>query len=151
MELNEYNEVIQYAINLEMEAEIFYTKISEKVSDSNLKEMFSAFAGEEKKHRKILTGLMENKTAGSFFQKTSDYGISETVERPEITEKMTLADAFTIAMKNEENAMKMYQQLANDCTNEEIKKVFEDLAAMEQGHKFKMENSYNEVAYPEAW
>ena len=151
MELNEYRDVIQYAINLEIEAEIFYTKIADKVTDTQMKEMFKSFAAEEEKHRQILTALMENKTAGSFFKKSSDYGVSATVERPEITEKMTLSDAFAIAMKNEENAMKMYQKLANDCSDAAIKKVFEDLAVMEQGHKHKMETSYTEVAFPEAW
>lgn len=151
MELNEYTEVIQYAINLEIEAEIFYNKIAEKVTDSHLKEMFTEFAEEEGKHREILSHLMVNKKAGSYFKKSSDYGISKTVEKPEITENMTLADAFAIAMKNEENAMKMYQKLAKDCSNADMKKVFEDLAAMEKGHKYKMETSYTEVAYPEAW
>lgn len=151
MELNEYSEVIQYAINLEIEAEIFYTKVAAKVTDSHLTEMFTAFAAEEEKHRIILTGLKENKEAGSFFASSSDYGVSATIERPEITEEMTLADAFAIAMKNEENAMMMYQKLANDCSDAKIKKVFEDLAIMEKGHKHKMETSYTEVAYPEAW
>lgn len=151
MELNEYQDVIQYAINLEIEAEIFYNKIADKVTDPRLKEMFKAFAAEEEKHRQILTGLLENESAGNFFKATSDYGVSATVERPEITENMTLADAFAIAMKNEENAMKMYQKLANDCSDAAIKKIFQDLAVMEQGHKHKMETSYTEVAFPEAW
>ncbi|SLM31747.1 Rubrerythrin [Desulfamplus magnetovallimortis] len=151
MNSNDYKEIIQYAINLEIEAEIFYTKVAEKVSDSYLKEMFKAFAGEENKHREILTNLMVKGDAGGFFGKSKDYGISSTVEKPRITEKMTLADAFAIAMKNEENAMKMYHKMADDCKDDKIKKVFIDLAEMEKGHKHKMETSYTEVAYPEAW
>jgi len=64
---------------------------------------------------------------------------------------MNLKDAIGLAMKNEEIAMKKYQMLADDCTDAELKKVFTSLAAMEQDHKFKMENAFVEVAYPEVW
>ncbi|MBF0468462.1 MAG: rubrerythrin, partial [Desulfamplus sp.] len=46
---------------------------------------------------------------------------------------------------------KLYQYLAADSSSEDIKNIFEDLATMEQGHKFKMEQSYNDVAYAEEW
>ena len=56
-----------------------------------------------------------------------------------------------IAMKNEELAMKKYTALAENCDDPQLKKVFLDLASMERDHKFKMENSFVDVAYPEVW
>ncbi|MBF0199887.1 MAG: ferritin family protein [Desulfamplus sp.] len=147
----EYKDIMQYAINLEMEAEIFYTKVSEKVNDPYLKEMFLKFSMEEKAHREILTRLMVKEETGQYFQPAHDYGISQTIERPRIKEDMTLADAFALAMKNEEYAMTMYKKMADDCSDSSLKKVFEDFAAMEQGHKQNMENFYTDVAYPEKW
>lgn len=149
--MQEYKEIIQYAIDREIEAETFYKEIENKVSKPILKEMFSSFAKEENKHQQILRGVLENKEAQTHFKKSSDYGISETVTQPVISNDMKLADVFAIAMKNEENAMKMYQQLAADSSSENIKKLFEDLATMEQGHKFKMEQAYTDVAYAEVW
>jgi len=64
---------------------------------------------------------------------------------------MTMKDAFSIAMKKEEEAMKLYQKLASDALAEEFKKLFESLALMEQGHKVKMEKFYSDVAYNEVW
>ena len=149
--MNTYEEIIKYAIEKEIEAQNFYTDVAEKATDATIKEMFTEFAAEEKKHEKILTALLENKTIGSNFKATSDYGISKTVEKPDVSDNMTLADAFAIAMKNEEEAMNMYLKLAADCTDEAACKTFEDLATMERGHKFKMENAYTQTAYPEAW
>ncbi|MBF0258362.1 MAG: ferritin family protein [Desulfamplus sp.] len=149
--MQNYRDIIQYAIEREIEAEAFYKAVVEKVSKPLLKEMFLNFAKEESKHQQILEGVLQNKEAESHFKKTNDYGVSETVAKPKISEDMKLADVFTIAMKNEEKAMKMYQCLAEDSSSDSIKKLFEELATMEQGHKFKMEQSYIDVAYAEAW
>jgi rubrerythrin len=54
-------------------------------------------------------------------------------------------------MKNEEIAMKKYQGLADDCQDPDLKSVFTSLASMEKDHKFKMENAFVDVAYPEVW
>ena len=59
--------------------------------------------------------------------------------------------ASGIAMKNEEIAMKKYIALADTCTDKELKDVFLHLAAMERGHKLKMENTFVDVAFPEVW
>ncbi|MBF0303506.1 MAG: ferritin family protein [Desulfamplus sp.] len=146
-----YKDIIQYAIEREIEAEMFYKKMEAKVSKQILKEMFSNFAKEENKHQQILKGVFENKEQELHFKPTVDYGISETVVKPKISDQMTLADVFTIAMKNEDRAMKMYNYLAADSSSESMKKLFQELAAMEQGHKLKMENCYTDVAYAEAW
>ena len=146
-----YKDIIQYAIDREIEAEMFYKEMESKVSKPILKEMFANFAKEENKHQQILKEAFDNKEAELNFKPTADYGISETVAKPTISDEMTLADAFTIAMKNEERAMKMYSYLAADSSSESIKKLFQDLASMEQGHKLKMELCYTDVAYAETW
>jgi rubrerythrin len=64
---------------------------------------------------------------------------------------MDLKSAIGLAMKNEEIAMKKYQGLADDCQDPDLKSVFTSLASMEKDHKFKMENAFVDVAYPEVW
>ncbi|GAB6145212.1 ferritin-like domain-containing protein [Desulfocicer niacini] len=149
--MNTYEGIINYAIGKEIEAENFYKEVAAKTTKDFLKEMFTAFADEEKKHQKILNNVLKNKIIGSHFKASSDYGISKTVEKPDVSDGMTLADAFAIAMKNEEEAMNMYLKLAADCDSADARKIFQDLAAMEKGHKFKMETAYTETAYAEVW
>ncbi len=69
----------------------------------------------------------------------------------EVNEDMNLKNAIGLAMKNEELAMQNYASLAENCDDEKLKSVFLDLSAMEREHKFKLEKSFVDVAYPEVW
>ena len=149
--MTNFTEIIQFAIDREIEAESFYLEVAAKTTKEALREMFVGFAAEEKKHQQILKGVLSSKETSLQFKPVADYKISETVEQATLTDDMTMADVFSIAMKNEEAAMKMYQQLAADSTEAEARKLFEGLAVMEQGHKAKMEKFYTDVAYNEVW
>jgi rubrerythrin len=87
----------------------------------------------------------------SFFNFEKDFKVSETIEMPEVNADMDLKNAIGLAMKNEEIAMKNYTALAENCHNHELKAVFMNLAAMERDHKFKMEENFVDVAFPEVW
>ncbi len=63
---------------------------------------------------------------------------------PEVNADMDLKSAIGIAMKK-------YTTLAENCDDAELKAVFLDLASMERSHKFKMEKTFVDVAFPEVW
>jgi len=146
-----FTEIIQFAIDREIEAEAFYLEIAAKTTKEAMRGIFVGFAAEEKRHQQILKGILNSKETLLQFKPVSDYKISETVEVAGVIDEMTMKDAFSIAMKKEEEAMKLYQKLASDALAEEFKKLFESLALMEQGHKVKMEKFYSDVAYNEVW
>lgn len=152
MDLEKYRQVISDAVKSEIEAKHFYEKIAKRIRDAYLKEVFERFSREEEKHEKILTRVLtEEKMDTSFFDFDKDFKVSETIAMPEVNAYMDLKSAVGIAMKNEEIAMKKYTALAENCDDEQLKKVFMDLAAMERNHKFKMEKVFVDVAYPEVW
>jgi rubrerythrin len=152
MDLERYKQVISDAIKGEIEAKKFYEKVALRIKDTFLAELFEKFAREETKHEKILTAILnKEKMDTSFFNFEKDFKVSETIEMPEVNDDMDLKNAIGIAMKNEELAMKKYTALADNCDDPQLKKVFLDLASMERDHKFKMENSFVDVAYPEVW
>ena len=152
MDLERYKQVISNAIKGEIEAKEFYEKVALRIKDTFLSELFEKFAREEAKHEKILTAILnKEKMDTSFFNFEKDFKVSETIEMPEVKDDMDLKSAIGIAMKNEELAMKKYTALADNCDDPQLKKVFLDLASMERDHKFKMENSFVDVAYPEVW
>ncbi len=152
MDLGKYKQVISDAVKAEIEAKEFYEKVSQRVKDTFLAELFEKFAREEAKHETILTAILnKEKMDTSFFNFEKDFKVSETIEMPKVNEEMDLKAAIGIAMKNEELAMKNYTALAENCDDKQLKKVFLDLASMERDHKFKMENSFVDVAYPEVW
>jgi len=151
MNLNEYKDVIKFAMANEVGAQKFYADAAEKLSNPALKKMFTQFSEEEKRHREILKEIYVSNTIGDYFEEGTDYKVSGTVDEPELTMDMKPADAFALAMKKEEDAMVQYTALADECRDAEKKKVFLDLAAMERGHKRKMEDAFVDVGYPEVW
>ncbi len=152
MDIETYKQVISDAIKGEVEAKEFYEKVAERIKDNSLSELFKGFAREEASHENILTGILnQGKIQLAFFDFEKDYSVAETIEMPTVNENMDLKGAIGIAMKNEEAAMKKYMALAENCNDGQLKKVFQDLAAMERGHKFKMEERFVDVAYPEIW
>lgn len=152
MDLEQYKQVISDAVKAEIEAKEFYEKIAARIKDDYLKEIFEKFAKEEAKHETMLSHILtQEKMESSFFNFDKDFKVAESIEMPEVSDDMNLKDAIGIAMKNEELAMKKYMALAENCDDEKLKSVFSDLAAMERNHKFKMEESFVDVAYPEVW
>ncbi|MDD9305211.1 MAG: ferritin family protein [Desulfobacter sp.] len=152
MDFQDYKQAIQDAIQSEIDARIFYEKISQGIKNKALKKTFEEFAAEEGKHEVILTRILNQETITiAHFNCDKDYKVAQTIEMPEVTPEMDLKNAIGLAMKNEEIAMEKYMALADNCTDPELKLVFQDLAAMERDHKFKMEEQFVDVAYPEVW
>ena len=151
MNLNDYKDVIKFAMANEVEAQKFYASAAEKLSNPALKKMFLQLSEEEKRHREILKEIYVSQTIGNYFNEATDYKLAETMDEPELSLDMKPADAFALAMKKEEEAMQQYTALADDCPDAEKKKVFLDLAAMERGHKRKMEDAFVDIGYPEVW
>ena len=152
MDLDKYREVISHAIEAEIAARKFYEDVGKRIKDTYLKELFEGLAVEEANHERLLSDILNKEQMDrSYFNFEKDFHVAETVDMPAVTGDLNLKDAIGIAMKNEEVAMKNYTALADNCEDEQLKSVFLDLAAMERSHKFKMEKSFLDVAYPEAW
>jgi len=151
MYLGEFKDIIKFAMANEVEAQKFYEDAAKKLQDPHLKSMFKQFAEEEKKHREILKGIYTSNLIGEYFDESRDYNISEGVEEPALSTNMKPVEALALAMKKEEEALVQYMELAESCPDEVKKKVFLDLAAMERGHKMKMENAFVDIGYPEVW
>jgi len=152
MDAELYKEAIKDAIASEIEAKEFYLEISKRIRDDYLKELFMGFSKEEATHEKILNALLEKGSIKTTtFNGTRDFKVSETIPLPEVSDEMSIKDAISLAMKNEEIAMQKYEVLAANCDDPDLQAVFQSLAAMEKDHKYKMEESFVKVAYPEVW
>lgn len=152
MDQSTYREILNNAIQGEIEAHQFYRKVADTVEDAYLRDMFHSLADEEDKHRKILEGFRDKDGMAIHFARTPDFHVSETVDAPEqLSIEMKPADAIALAMKKEELAMRHYTKLAEACTDPDQQTVFRELAVMEQGHKTKLENAFVDIGYPEVW
>jgi rubrerythrin len=153
MDQDTYQAILAGAIDRELEAHRFYQQVAQIVEDTYLKDMFRSFAAEELKHRDILQGFSNKAEMAVHFARVPDFHVSETMDAPDMALSIQLkpADAIALAMKKEEAAMRHYTQLAEACTDTAQQKVFLELAAMERGHKLKMEKAFVDIGYPEVW
>ena len=150
MQLEQFKKIIGTAIKAEVEAFEFYSAAAAKVEGASLKAIFNELAAEERQHKAFLEKLLTQVKPASLDAK-QDYKVSESVEKPQLSVRMKPVDAIALAMKNEDEAMRMYTELAKASVERDQKDMFVSLAQMEQGHKIRLEAMYTDMAFVEAW
>ena len=151
MKAEDAKKIIGNAINNEVEAYTFYRGIADKVKDPALKSLFAELAGEEKKHREFLQGMLNKDIAKMKFDASHDYKVADALPAPALSIDMKPLEGIVVAIKKELEAMQMYTQLANLARDTETQLLFSQLANMERGHKARLEDLYTNMAFPEVW
>ncbi len=151
MKADDAKKIISMAIDREVEAYTFYRGIADKVKDSSLKSLFTELAGDEKKHREFLQGMLTKDIAKMHFDPSHDYKVGDSLATPPLSVEMKPLEGLVIAIKKELEAMQMYTQLANLSKDIETQLLFSQLANMERGHKARLEDIYTNMAFPEVW
>ncbi len=146
MDFNSTEEIINYAIEKEKEAVQFYEEISRQESFSGARETFEGFAKEERKHQTMLEDFSTNKEKIAEYKlewindiKRSDYLVDIKYEPG-----MHYTDILRLAMKREEKALKLYNDLAQKTDNEDVIKLFQILCQEEAKHKGFLEGLYDD-------
>ena len=149
MKTDDAKKIIEDAINKEIEAYTFYRGIADKVKDKALKELFAELAGEEKKHREFLQGVLTKDVAKMKFDASHDYKVGDNLPTPDLSVNMKPLEGLVVAIKKELEAMQMYTQLAKLAKDTETQFLFSQLANMERSHKARLEDIYTNMAFPE--
>ncbi|NNG01830.1 MAG: ferritin family protein [Desulfobacteraceae bacterium] len=148
MDFENLTAIIDFAIEKEREAAAFYENISEKERFSGKKQMLKEFAGEERKHEKLLTDI---KTTGVIpkvgdykFKWITDIKRSDYTTELEYKEDMGYNEILMLAAQREEKALKLYNELLEQADSDEAKKVFKMLCQEEAKHKLALETLYDD-------
>ena len=144
MTKEKFNEVIDFAINGEEEAVKFYQDLQTKVKFKAQKEMLHDLENMEKGHITILENIRQKNFEQIIVKKVSNLNISEYLVEVNPSDEMTYQDILIIAMKKEEQAQKLYSDLAENFPGTEIETLFLKLASEEAGHKLQFETLYDE-------
>ncbi len=146
MNFKSMDDILAYAIEKEKEAVAFYSELSREESFSGAKEAFADFAGEEEKHVKLLEGVSADKEKMATYEfkwipdlKRSDYTVDITYEKG-----MPYTDILRLAMKREEKALKLYNELMTKADKAEIVDLFKMLCQEEAKHKNILETIYDD-------
>ncbi len=146
MEFGSVDEILEFATDREKDAVEFYTMLSKEATRASLKETFEAFAKEEEKHVALLSDISGNKVKiDSYeFKKIPDLKISDYMVEIEYEAGMPMPEILKLAMKREEKAVKLYTMLADQTSDEDVKKVMLILVQEEAKHKLGLEKMYDD-------
>jgi len=148
MDFKNLEALIRFAIEKEKEAAEFYESNSESETMSGKKQMLKEFAAEERKHQQMLedylaTGVVQ-KLEEYRFEWITDIKRSDYVDEVEYRPGMAYNELLLLAMKREEAALKLYNQLLEKAEDKDAKKLFKMLCQEEAKHKLALETMYDD-------
>ena len=146
MNFESIEEILQFAIEKEEEAATFYKDVAAQEPFSGAKQTFLDFAREEEKHAALLRDfegsqdkIAEYKLKWVPDMKRSDYIVEMVYEKG-----MHYADILRLAMKREEKALALYNELQSKTDKNEYVRLFQILAQEEAKHKQFLEGMYDD-------
>jgi len=140
--------ILDFAMEKEKEAAAFYRDLSRKEFLSGSKEMFADFAREEQKHFdmlfKIKSGGTDAMVSEYKFKWIPDIKRSDYVVETPYHEGMGYTEILMLAMKREEKALALYNDLLKQADTDPARKVFKILCQEEAKHKLALETLYDD-------
>jgi len=148
MEFKSLDDILDFAITKEVEAEQFYLSLCEEETLSGNRRTFEDFAKEERKHVKLLESLK----AGGAVEGVEDYEFKwiKDIKRSDLVldidykKGMHYRDILMLAIKREEKALLLYNELQDKADTEDSKNVFKILCQEEAKHKLALESMYDD-------
>ncbi|MFV1975464.1 MAG: ferritin family protein [Candidatus Scalindua sp.] len=144
-------EIMDMAIQFETDASEFYSTAAGIAKDPSAKTMLKEFAGIELKHKEKLENFDLSEVAHEHhtIPQTHDLHVSDYLMDKEVTPDSTSQDIMVHAMKREQKAYEFYARMLKVVTSDDVRNLFEELAAEEVEHKAKIETEYDDVVYKE--
>lgn len=130
--------ILEFAINMELEGERYYTEQAEKNKGNNLYSVFSSLADDERTHADILQKKLghlsykmeENKTLVNLKNvfKDAEHFKSDIKEIP------NQLDFYKMALGKEKESIDLYKRLLSETTGEEDSVFYNFLISQEEEH-----------------
>jgi rubrerythrin len=144
MEFSTFQEIIQFAISKEKDAQTFYRSAASLSQYPGIAPLFLELAAEEEKHQKLLEDLPDPLTLPEHSKNIPDLKISDYLMDLKFHKEMKYQDVMILAMKNEEKSLKFYRSWESKTQDPAQKKLFTYLADQEAEHKYRLESVYDE-------
>jgi len=155
-------EVLQLAVQMEVEGKEFYQKLSQKSSSKLAKQLFQQLADEEDIHRKKFEEIYETLKRGQnwpevvppsekgkrlkslFAEATKELGSKIKVAESEL-------EAIKMAMDMEIKSYNLYHSRSEESALPVEKQFYEALAGEEREHHLALLDSYEYLSDPAGW
>jgi len=144
MEINAFEQAISFAKEKEDGAIHFYESAKQMTKRSSSKVMFQEMADEERKHLRMLDDLSGEDIESFPVEKVPDLKISQYTADVPFSPDLDYQQILIVAMKKEEEAHRLYTDLANMTGDPKLAKLFQILAQEEAKHKLRLESEYED-------
>ena len=148
-------DVLQFALEMEMEGERFYRRQSAKFATTPLKTVFDILAKDEAKHAEILQSKMD----GTAYVLKADEQLSNQKNlfsglkdyKPRKEEMPDQAALYHAALEIEQRSIDLYTDLRAKAANAQTQALFDFLVQEESRHYQIMEDMFRFVNRPNEW
>jgi rubrerythrin len=137
-------EIIGFAIEKEREAVAFYEDLAARIKNPAMKNAVLSMADEERKHEKMLRNLTPKHLEVLRSPQAPDMKLSDYLVEVVPTADMNYQELLIVAMKREEKAYALYDDLERRAMDDATRKVFTLLKGEELKHKSRLEKQYEE-------
>jgi len=136
------DDVIKFAVEREDLAYRLYSNAARRTESISARKVFEELAHEEEGHKKSFENLDLRMAHEYKIVDRPDMRLADYMKHIPFREDFTYAEILHYAMKTEEDAYKLYSEMAASTTDERLKKMLSVLADIEKGHKRRIEDLY---------
>ncbi len=148
MEEFSLEDVVQYAINQEIESAELYHDLAELVKDPRAKEIFRELEEMEKEHRRTLENFDLTSFSAHPEEEYVDFRLTDYMVDIPPTRELDFQKALILAAKREDKTRQLYENMANRlASNAQARELFLLLAKEEGRHKHILEDLYDRVIH----
>lgn len=145
----------EFAINMEHDAERYYTKQAEINRDNSLNTVFLLLAKDERNH----AGVLQNKFSQLPYELKDNNTLSESRNvfkgigsfKNLTEESPKQLDVYRFALEKEKQSIELYTRLLSAETDDDGKKLFEYLIKQEKDHFSVLEDLVLLINRPNEW
>lgn len=147
--------IMEFAINMEVEGEKFYSEQANKVNDKNLKTVLNMLAEDEKHHAEIIRKKIDDVPYDLDKKNIVDEtkNIFKGIEdfKSAIKETPDQLDFYRDALKKEQESIDLYEELLSKATDLASKELFEFLINEEKEHYTTINELVQLLKHAEEW
>jgi rubrerythrin len=144
-----YSEVVEYAIEREVEAQAVYLAAAKEMKDKAMRDALLEMAEQEHSHELKLRNLDVARFLDAAQKPVPSLDIAAYTVPGEFHQGMTYPELLTFAMQREKAAYRLYTDLAKVAPDQPTRVMFKALAQEEARHKLALEIEYDEHVFQE--
>jgi rubrerythrin len=144
MTIQEFNEILDFAVDREKEAVQFYRDLQNESHFADQKAFLQELESMEMGHIVVIENMRTKLPSELEIKQVPNLHISEYLVSDVDDLDLTYQNILIKAMKREEMSLKLYTEMSKKFPDSALSQLFAKLAGEEAGHKLKFEKLYDE-------